>query len=120
MGVELALLCRNAKNLVSKHTSWTLQSSDLGDSLSPKDYQVFTTSKWVISEEKLTALINKEAELILTESKTTPAYIGGRILSYTKLDCGRVEIDFRENPNLKGILPSDWKGSNPVHYINRS
>ena len=120
MGVELALLCRNAKNLVSKRTSWTIQASELGDSLSPKDHQVFTTSKWVISEEKLTALINKEAELILTESKTAPAYIGGQILSYTKLDCGRIEIDFRENPDLKGITPTDWKGSNPVHYINRS
>ena len=120
MGIALALLCRNAKNLVSKNTSWSVQASDLGDSLSPKDYQVFTTSKWVISEEKLNALINKEAELILTESKTSPAYIGGQILSYEKLECGRISISFRENPDLKGITPPNWQGSNPVHYIDRS
>ena len=97
-----------------------MRSSELGDSLSPKDYQVFTTSKWVISEVKLSALINKEADLVLCESKTAPAYIGGQILSYKRLDCGRLEIDFLEKPDLKGITLSDWKGSNPVHYINRS
>lgn len=120
MGVELALLCRNAKNLVSKRTSWVVRSSELGESLSPKDHQVFTTSKWVISEEKLTSLIEKKSDLVLCESKSSPAYIGGQILSYEKLSCGRIEINFREKPDLKGMILTDWRGSNPVHYINRS
>ncbi len=115
--IRLALLCRDGQNLTTKKQTWTVHSNELGDSLLPKDHQVWKTSRWVTNEEKIKFLINKEADLVLVMSKTSPAYLGGRILSYEKHPCGRFEISFKENPQLKGYQVADWNGSNPVKHI---
>lgn len=81
----------------------------------------YTTSAWTMSNKKANSIIGQN--VILTESKNMPAYMGGRITSVTQStkDSTRFDIEFDIDPSLKGntdaIGHTGWGNGRAVCYI---
>ena len=78
------------------------------------------TGNWVISPKKIESLIG--SDLILTESSTKPAYMGGEITGYNRLSNGKYMLFFREDSAYAGYAAHvpGWSGNpgtNPVRYL---
>ncbi len=58
------------------------------------------TGNWKIGEDKRKELIG--SNVVLTESQTSPAYLGGKIIGVNPTWGGRVEIIFKEDKSFVG------------------
>ena len=76
------------------------------------------TGNWVISPKKIETLVGKD--VILTESSSKPAYKGGKITGYNRLENGKYALFFKEDDAYSGYAGhlSEWSpATNPVRYL---
>ena len=86
----------------------------------PVSYQnEYRTGQWVISSKKRRELLGED--VVLTMSRKTPAYMGGKIIGFSPLQNGKVEVIFKEDPSLVGntdaVNQSGWGSGRGVCYI---
>ena len=98
---RLALMCKSHNYKVDPHS---------------KEYRV---GEWVISEKKRTELVG--AQVILTESQKTPAYLGGTIVGFIPTASGKCEVIFKEDKALIGnedaVGHRGWGNQRSVCYV---
>ena len=74
---------------------------------------------WVISEDKRCAL--QGGTVILTDSQTSSAYLGGRITGFNPTPEGKVEVIFKEDKSLVGnddaVGHNGWGSGRGVCYV---
>ena len=79
----------------------------------------YRTGQWVISPKKRRELLGED--VVLTMSRKTPAYMGGKIIGFSPLENGKVEVIFKEDPSLVGstdaVNQSGWGSGRGVCYI---
>ena len=84
---------------------------------------IVMTGDWKISKERVNQLVDKY--VFLTESASSPAYSGGKIVGYRKKPSGKYVLYFEEDPSLSGYSDhvQSWSDSasrgarNPVRYF---
>ena len=110
--MTLCLMCKNGEGLKLIDADWEV----IKNNLQSKPDSMWEIGDWAMSPNRLTSLIGKQ--VILTKSKTTPSYIGGRITGF-KFIGNRIRILFKEQATLKGFNKhvGVWVGSNPVFYL---
>ena len=102
MSANLALMCKS-------HNYKTNSSNN-----------VFSVGNWVISEKRRKNLLGQK--VILTESRTTPAYLGGTIIGFAPTQNGKkCEVIFQEDSTLTGntdaVGHQGWGSGRGVCYI---
>jgi hypothetical protein len=105
MSANIALMCKTNNNKQNP------QSSNKGE---------YRVGNWVISETKRKELLG--SNVVLTESQTTPAYLGGTIVGFNPTQNGKkCEVIFREDKTLIGntdaIGHKGWGTGRSVCYI---
>jgi len=76
------------------------------------------TGDWVISPKRISTLVGQD--VILTESSTSPAYLGGEITGYNRLSNGKYVLFFSEDTSYRGFnghIPAWTPSTNPVRYL---
>ncbi len=58
----------------------------------------YRVGEWVISEKKRNELVG--AQVVVTESQATPAYLGGTIVGFVPINNGKCEVVFKEDQSL--------------------
>ncbi len=98
--VDLALMCK------SKNYRYDNQNQ-------------IRVGNWVISESQRNRL--QGGTVILTDSQTSPAYLGGRITGFNPTPEGKVEVVFTEDKSLVGNDDSvghrGWGSGRGVCYV---
>jgi len=105
MSASIALMCKTNNNKQNPESS------------RPGEYRV---GDWVISETKRKELLG--GNVVLTESQTTPAYLGGTIVGFNPTQNGnKCEVIFQEDRTLIGntdaIGHKGWGTGRSVCYI---
>ena len=97
---DLALMCR------SKNYSYDNASQ-------------IRVGNWVISEDKRREL--QGGTVVLTESQSSSAYLGGRITGFNPTPEGKVEVIFKEDKSLVGnddaVGHNGWGSGRGVCYV---
>ena len=74
---------------------------------------------WVISESRRQEL--QGGTVVLTESQTSPAYLGGKITGFNPTPEGKVEVIFKEDKSLVGnndaVGHNGWGSGRGVCYV---
>ena len=100
MSVNLALMCKS-HNYTSTNNN------------------TFRVGNWVISQARRKELIG--GTVALTESQSSPAYLGGEIIDFIPTVDGKCEVVFREDPGVKGNTDSvkhrGWGTGRGVCYV---
>ena len=79
----------------------------------------FRVGNWVISQARRKELIG--GTVALTESQSSPAYLGGRIIGFDPTVDGKREVVFAEDPGVKGntdaVQHRGWGSGRGVCYV---
>jgi hypothetical protein len=79
----------------------------------------YRVGNWVISKQKRKELVGES--VILTESQSTPAYLGGIIVGFVPSVNGKCEVIFKEVKSLMGNADSvkhrGWGSGRGVCYV---
>ena len=79
----------------------------------------FRVGNWVIAETRRQELLGRT--VVLTESQTSPAYLGGTILGFTPTDSGKCEVVFQADDFLVGnrdaVDHPGWGSGRGVCYV---
>lgn len=79
----------------------------------------FRVGNWVIAETRRQQLIGRT--VVLTESQSSPAYLGGTIIGFAPTQNNKCEVIFREDPALVGntdaVQHQGWGSGRGVCYI---
>ena len=79
----------------------------------------YRVGEWVISEKKRKELVG--AQVVLTESQATPAYLGGTIVGFVPINNGKCEVVFKEDQTLVGnedaVGHRGWGNQRSVCYV---
>ena len=98
---QLALMCKSHNYKVDPYSN---------------EYRV---GKWVISEKRREELVG--SNVVLTESQSSPAYIGGHIVGFVPTDDGKCEVIFKEDQALVGnkdaVGHRGWAHGRSVCYV---
>ena len=84
---------------------------------------VVETGDWKISSKRVNDLVDNY--LFLTESSSSPAYSGGKIVGFRKKPSGKYVLYFEEDPSMAGYADhiKSWSADakrgarNPVRYF---
>tara|TARA_Y100001972_G_C7586015_1_gene293833 strand:- start:633 stop:944 length:312 start_codon:yes stop_codon:yes gene_type:complete len=83
------------------------------------DEDEYRTGQWVIGKKRRGSLLGEK--VILTESRKSPAYMGGTIIGFSPLANGKVEVIFKEDASIVGnsdsVDHSGWGSGRGVCYI---
>lgn len=85
------------------------------------DSSAYITSAWTMSKKKAFSLVGQN--VILTEGRKQPAYLGGKVTGVTKskTDSSRWDVWFTPSPSLKGNTDSvdhpGWGSGRAVCYL---
>lgn len=113
--IKVALMCKEGKKLKVVDPKWDVTNLTLMDG------SLMSTGDWVISEAKAKRLLG--SKVVLCESRTSPSYVGGEIVSYVTeppsdgSTMPRTTLEFRLERSLFGRKVSNWVEQNPVHYM---
>jgi len=79
----------------------------------------FRVGNWVIAETRRQELLGRT--VVLTESQTSPAYLGGRIVGFTPTHKGKCEVVFQADDFLVGNTDAvghpGWGRGRGVCYV---
>ena len=79
----------------------------------------YRVGNWVISQTRRKELIG--GTVVLTESQSSPAYLGGRIIDFIPTVDGKCEVVFSEDPEFKGNTDAvghrGWGSGRGVCYV---
>lgn len=79
----------------------------------------YRVGNWVISQARRKELIG--GTVVLTESQSSPAYLGGRIIDFIPTVDGKCEVVFSEDPGVKGNTDAvghrGWGSGRGVCYV---
>ena len=79
----------------------------------------YRVGNWVISQTRRKELIG--GTVVLTESQSSPAYLGGRIIDFIPTVDGKCEVVFSEDPGFKGNTDAvghrGWGSGRGVCYV---
>ena len=99
--VTLALMCKSHNYKLDPYSN---------------EYRV---GNWVIGNEKRDELIG--AGVVLTESRTSPAYLGGTIVGLVPTNDGKCEVIFKEDQAMVGnkdaVDHRGWGTGRGVCYV---
>ncbi len=102
-----------------KHTtSLALMCKSHNYKLDPfnKEYRV---GNWVIGKQRRKELVGER--VVLTESQSSPAYLGGTIVGFVPTASGKCEVVFKEDMSLVGnedaVGHSGWGIRRGVCYV---
>jgi hypothetical protein len=80
---------------------------------------VYRVGNWVIGKKKRKELVGES--VILTESQSTPAYLGGTIVGFVPSVNGKCVVVFKEDKSLMGNADSvkhrGWGSGRGVCYV---
>jgi len=82
MKVDLALMCKSHNYKIEPFSS------------------TFRVGDWVIGKKKRQELVG--GRVVLTESQTSPAYLGGHIVGFVPKANGKCEVIFKQDYALAG------------------
>ena len=101
MTVNLALMCKSHNYKLDPYSN---------------EYRV---GNWVISQARRERLIG--GTVALTESQSSPAYLGGRIVGFAPTTGGKCEVIFSEDPGVMGntdaVKHRGWGCGRGVCYV---
>ena len=79
----------------------------------------YRVGNWVIAETRRQKLLG--STVVLTESQSSPAYLGGRIIGFAPTHNNKCEVIFKEDPSLVGntdaVQHRGWGSGRGVCYI---
>jgi len=79
----------------------------------------YRVGNWVIGSKKRDELVGES--VILTESQSSPAYLGGTIVGFVPVDNGKCEVIFKEDSTMIGNKDSvghrGWGTGRGVCYV---
>ena len=79
----------------------------------------FRVGNWVIAETRRQQLIGRT--VVLTESQSSPAYLGGTIIGFAPTQSNKCEVIFKEDKSLVGntdaVQHRGWGSGRGVCYI---
>jgi len=100
MTIDLALMCKS-HNYTQKGNT-------------------FRVGNWVISQARRKELIG--GTVALTESQSSPAYLGGKIIAFHPTTDGKCEVVFKEEKGMVGnddsVNHRGWGVKRSVCYVN--
>ena len=84
-----------------------------------KTGNTFRVGNWVISQARRKELIG--GTVALTESQSSPAYLGGTIIDFLPTVDGKCEVVFKEDPGVEGNVDAvqhrGWGSGRGVCYV---
>ncbi len=88
------------------------------DTICP-DQDEYRVGNWVIAEKRRKDLLGES--VILTESQSSPAYMGGTIIGFSPLSNGKCEVLFKEDKAMVGnddaVEHRGWGSGRGVCYV---
>ena len=79
----------------------------------------YRVGNWVIAETRRQQLLG--STVVLTESQTSPAYLGGTIIGFAPTQNNKCEVIFKEDPALIGntdaVQHRGWGTGRGVCYV---
>ena len=104
---SLALMCKSHNYLIQGHMK------------NGRYERAVRVGNWVISQARRQELIG--STVVLTESQTSPAYLGGEITGFRPTKEGKCEVVFKDDPQAIGnedaVGHRGWGRGRGVCYV---